>query len=120
MRLSTFLIIAGGPGSGRKPGFGQGHQPGSGRPFGVKLGIHKTLTEAGFKYKGAYTSVPGQGVSQHSVHTYQHPVSGHSIKVYNQDRWKHADKTGTGTPYGKANGIGATALKSHLTQYHNY
>ena len=45
MKLGDLLTIkelaAGGPGSGRKPGFGQGRQPGAPRPFGVKTGVHK-------------------------------------------------------------------------------
>jgi len=109
-------IAAGGPGSGRKPGFGEGRRPGSGRPFGVKPGIHKVLTDAGFKHKGAYSPLQ-QRTEGSTSNKYQHPETGHTITVHKGGLWKHADEKGVGTPMGQANGTGAAALREHLATH---
>ena len=104
-------IKAGGPGSGRKPGFGEGQHPG-GRPFGVKTGLHKVLTDSGYKFKAS--TISGRGGRQA---IYDHADGQHRVRVDEDGKWSHAGDRGA-VPRYQAVGDTATGLKQSLDYRH--
>ena len=125
--LAACAVEAGGPGSGRHPGFGQGKHPG-GKPFGVAPGVHKVLTDFGYQHKGAskglYTNQP--------VIQYKHPDGTHSVNVGADTGHRWAARTDLGMKkmqhpsmgkteamnYKQTNGFGSTSLRDALTKEH--
>jgi hypothetical protein len=117
MRLIDIIqdIDAGGPGSGRKPGFGQGKTPGN-KPFGMKSGLHKVLTDAGYQHRGAVHSF-GKGGGRVDRHIYTHPDSGKHVAVHSDGSWasykKGEDPLQVGS-YPDRYGEGASVLQQEL------
>jgi len=86
-------ITAGGPGSGRKPGFGSGTQQ----------RMHSFLTKAGYDHVGTKDG---------TMH-YQHP-DGHTASTKSNGDWEHTLKR----PYGlnTERGNGSRELTDHVLE----
>ena len=108
---ATRQIRAGGPGSGRKPGYGR--QKGSDVPMGMNRSVHNTLTQSGFQHKDAW------GLRKGDYNMYQHPQSGQKVVVRNGSNWSthgpgFEHRTGVGRTASDRTGQGPQLLKDHL------